>query len=43
MIAPFSILAAPLGTRLAHWLPPRYLEIAFGLFPLCVVVAFIIG
>jgi uncharacterized membrane protein YfcA len=37
-IAPVSTWVAPLGARLAHALPPRWLEIAFGGF-LCLVAA----
>ena len=32
MIAPVSSFVAPLGARLAHRLPRRWLEIGFGLF-----------
>lgn len=32
LIAPFSSLTAPLGVRLAHFLPPRALKLAFAFF-----------
>lgn len=32
LIAPFSTLAAPLGVKLAHYLSPRALKLAFALF-----------
>ncbi len=32
MIFSMSVLTAPLGSRLAHWLPPRRLKIAFAVF-----------
>ena len=42
MIAPFSMLLAPIGAKLAHKLPARQLEIGFGLFLVCVVVSFVL-
>ena len=33
LMAPVSSFTAPYGARLAHWLPRRQLEIAFGDFP----------
>lgn len=32
LIAPATMLTAPLGARLAHWLPRRYLSFVFGTF-----------
>jgi uncharacterized membrane protein YfcA len=43
LMAPISSLAAPYGARLAHALPKRVLEIAFGLFLLSVSVRFVIS
>ncbi|MBX2806211.1 MAG: sulfite exporter TauE/SafE family protein [Hyphomicrobiales bacterium] len=40
-IIPASVLAAPLGARLAHGLPKRKLEIAFALFLLLVGMRFL--
>jgi uncharacterized membrane protein YfcA len=40
LMAPVSSLTAPLGARLAHVLPPRRLEIAFGIFLLLVSMRF---
>lgn len=40
-IIPASVLAAPLGARLAHGLPKRKLEIAFALFLLMVGIRFL--
>ena len=41
LMAPVSSFTAPYGARLAHWLPRRTLEIAFGCFLLMVSVRFI--
>jgi uncharacterized membrane protein YfcA len=41
LIAPMSTLLAPTGARLAHRLPKRTLEIAFGLFMLLVSARFL--
>jgi uncharacterized membrane protein YfcA len=41
LIAPVSSLTAPLGAQLAHVLPPRRLEIAFGIFLLLVSLRFL--
>jgi uncharacterized protein len=41
LIAPISSLTAPIGARLAHVLPPRRLEIAFGIFLLLVSLRFL--
>jgi uncharacterized membrane protein YfcA len=41
LMAPISSLMAPYGARLAHALPKRRLEIAFGIFLLLVAVRFI--
>jgi uncharacterized membrane protein YfcA len=40
-MAPISSFTASYGARLAHWLPKRKLEIAFGVFLLLVGVRFI--
>lgn len=40
-IAPISSLVAPLGARLAHALPKRWLEIAFGMFLVLVSARFL--
>ena len=40
LIAPASVLAAPYGARLAHRLPKRKLEVAFGLFLLLIALRF---
>jgi uncharacterized protein len=41
LMAPVSSLTASYGARLAHWLPKRRLEIAFGIFLLLVSVRFL--
>jgi uncharacterized protein len=41
MIAPISSFVAPVGARLAHRLPQRWLEIAFGLFLLLAAARFL--
>jgi uncharacterized protein len=41
LMAPISSFTASYGARLAHWLPKRKLEIAFGVFLLLVGVRFI--
>jgi uncharacterized protein len=41
MIAPISSYVAPVGARLAHRLPRRWLEIAFGLFLLLAAARFL--
>jgi uncharacterized protein len=41
LMAPISSLAAPYGARLAHALPKRRLEIAFGAFLLLVSIRFL--
>lgn len=43
LIIPLTILVAPLGVKVAHALPGRALEIAFGLFLLAVAIRFAIG
>jgi uncharacterized membrane protein YfcA len=43
MMAPISSYVAPFGARLAHALPKRRLEIAFGLFLLAVSARFLIS
>jgi uncharacterized membrane protein YfcA len=41
LMAPISSFTASYGARLAHWLPKRKLEIAFGVFLLLVAVRFV--
>jgi uncharacterized protein len=41
LMAPVSSFTASYGARLAHWLPKRRLEIAFGIFLLLVSVRFL--
>lgn len=41
LMAPLSSFMAAYGARLAHWLPKRKLEIAFGIFLLAVSARFI--
>ena len=43
MVAPISSYVAPLGARLAHALPKRRLEIAFGLFLLLASLRFLVS
>lgn len=43
LIAPTSTLVAPIGARLAHSMPKRRLEIAFGVFLLLVSARFLWG
>jgi len=43
VIAPAGVIAAPFGARLAHRLPKRKLEIAFGTFLLLVALRFAIS
>jgi uncharacterized protein len=43
MIAPVSSYVAPLGARLAHALPRRWLEIGFGLFLLLAAGRFVVS
>jgi uncharacterized membrane protein YfcA len=43
LMAPVSSFAAPYGARLAHALPKRRLEIAFGVFLLTVSLRFVIS
>jgi uncharacterized membrane protein YfcA len=43
LMAPVSSFAAPYGARLAHALPKRWLEIAFGVFLVTVSVRFVIS
>lgn len=42
IIVPVSVLAAPLGVRLAHGISRRKLELAFATFLACVAVRFIL-
>ena len=41
LMAPVSSFTASYGVRLAHWLPKRRLEIAFGIFLLLVSIRFL--
>jgi uncharacterized membrane protein YfcA len=43
LMAPVTSLVAPYGARLAHALPPRRLEIAFGIFLLLVSARFLVS
>jgi uncharacterized membrane protein YfcA len=43
LMAPISTAMAPLGARLAHRLPKRQLEVAFGVFLLAVALRFAIS
>lgn len=43
LMAPASIIAAPLGVRLAHAIHQRYLEIGFGVFLLVVAIRFAVS
>jgi uncharacterized membrane protein YfcA len=43
LMAPVSSYTASYGVRLAHWLPRRKLEIAFGIFLILVALRFIIS
>lgn len=43
LVAPVSAFAAPYGARLAHRLPKRTLEVAFGMFLLIVSLRFLWG
>jgi uncharacterized membrane protein YfcA len=42
-MAPVSSFTAGYGVRLAHWLPRRRLEIAFGIFLLLVAARFLVS
>ena len=43
LLAPLSTLLAPVGARLAHAIPKRHLEIAFGFYLLLVSARFVIN
>ena len=43
LIIPVTLLIAPLGVRIAHWLKRRHLEIGFGLFCLLVSARFFVS
>ncbi len=43
LIIPIALIVTPYGVRIAHWLPKRQLEIAFGLFCLFVSARFFIS
>jgi uncharacterized membrane protein YfcA len=42
LMAPLSSFVAPYGARLAHKMPKRQLEIAFGIFLLLIAVRFLV-
>jgi uncharacterized membrane protein YfcA len=43
LMAPISSYTTGYGVRLAHWLPRRKLEIAFGIFLILVLIRFLIS
>jgi uncharacterized membrane protein YfcA len=43
LMAPVSSYTTSYGVRLAHWLPRRKLEIAFGIFLILVALRFIVS
>ena len=43
LMAPVSSFTTRYGVRLAHWLPRRKLEIAFGIFLLLVALRFLVS
>jgi len=43
MVAPISSYVAPIGARLAHRMPRRWLEIGFGLFLLIASARFVLS
>jgi uncharacterized protein len=43
LMAPVSAAVAPFGARLAHSLPKRRLEVAFGFFLLAVAARFVVS
>jgi uncharacterized membrane protein YfcA len=43
LMAPISSFTASYGVRLAHWMPRRKLEVAFGIFLLMVLLRFLIS
>ncbi len=43
IVAPASVLAAPIGVRIAHGISKRKLEIAFGIFMLLIAVRFAVA
>ena len=43
LMAPVSSFTANYGVRLAHWLPKRKLEIAFGIFLIAAALRFIVS
>jgi uncharacterized membrane protein YfcA len=43
LMAPVSSFTASYGVRLAHWMPRRKLEIAFGIFLMLVALRFIVS
>jgi uncharacterized membrane protein YfcA len=43
LIIPVTLLIAPLGVRIAHWLKRRHLEIGFGIFCMLVSARFFVS
>jgi len=43
IVAPASVLAAPIGVRIAHGISKRKLEIAFGMFMLLIALRFAVA
>ena len=43
LIIPITLVVAPYGVRIAHWMQKRHLEIAFGIFCLVISVRFFIS
>jgi uncharacterized membrane protein YfcA len=43
LMAPISSYTTSYGVRLAHWVPRRKLEIAFGIFLILVLVRFLVS
>jgi uncharacterized membrane protein YfcA len=43
LVMPTSLMAAPLGVRLAHAMPKRWLELSFGIFLLLVCARFAVS
>lgn len=43
LIIPITLLVAPYGVRIAHWMQKRHLEIAFGIFCLTMAARFFVS
>ena len=43
LIIPITLVVAPYGVRIAHWMQKRHLEIAFGIFCLVISARFFIS